>query len=131
MATKIQGVELPSTLRKSPPQAQRTYAKAKPNAAKEYGGGERARRTAYAALKNSFEKVGDHLEAKAQSGPSDAQSRQSAANKRAGKGETCGGVDVEHDTRKDLYQRAPAIGLPVRSTMKKNEIAGLLARRQA
>lgn len=56
--------ELPSTLRRSEAKAQRTFAKAHDAAAKEYGEGDRAHRVAYAALKHSFEKVGDHWEPK-------------------------------------------------------------------
>ena len=48
--------ELPSTLRKSPPKAQRTFAKAHDSAVKQYGEGERAHRVAYDALKHSFER---------------------------------------------------------------------------
>ena len=57
--------ELPSTLQKSAPKAQRTFAKAHDSAAKQYGEGERAHRVAYDALKHSYEKVGDHWEPKA------------------------------------------------------------------
>ena len=39
--------ELPSTLQKSSPKAQRTFAKAHDSAAEEYGEGERAHRVAY------------------------------------------------------------------------------------
>ena len=43
-------VKLPATLRRSPPKAQRTYSKTLENAEREYGSGERASRTAMAAL---------------------------------------------------------------------------------
>ncbi|MGI8535266.1 MAG: ChaB family protein, partial [Mycobacteriales bacterium] len=48
--------ELPSTLQRSPDKAQRTFAKAHDAAAEQYGEGERAHRTAYSAVKHSFEK---------------------------------------------------------------------------
>lgn len=54
--------ELPSTLRRSPAKAQRTFAKALDSAAAEYGSGRRASQTAYGALKHVFEKVGDHVQ---------------------------------------------------------------------
>ena len=54
--------ELPRTLRRSPPKAQRTWMKTHDAAVKTYGEGERAHRTAFASLKHSFEKVGDHWE---------------------------------------------------------------------
>ena len=65
--------ELPSTLGRSPAKAQRTYAKAHDSAAEQYGEGERAHRVAYAAVKHSYEKVGDHWEPKEKNGPSDEQ----------------------------------------------------------
>jgi cation transport regulator ChaB len=51
--------ELPSTLKRSPRKAQETFAQTHDSAVQEYGEGERAHRTAYAAVKHSFEKVGD------------------------------------------------------------------------
>jgi cation transport regulator ChaB len=57
--------ELPSTLRRSPKKAQRTFAKAHDSAAGEYGDEKRANQVAWAAVKHSFEKVGDHWEKKA------------------------------------------------------------------
>ena len=56
--------DLPRTIKRSPAKARRTYAKTLDNAVEEYGDGERAHRTAMAALKHSFEKVGDHWEPK-------------------------------------------------------------------
>jgi cation transport regulator ChaB len=67
--------ELPSTLQKSEAKAQRTFAKVHDAAADQYGEGERAHRTAYDALKHSYEKVGDHWEPKAEKGPSDSRAR--------------------------------------------------------
>jgi len=52
--------ELPDTLKRSPAKAQRTFAKTHDSAAQQYGEGERAHRTAYSALKHSYEKVDDH-----------------------------------------------------------------------
>ncbi len=71
--------ELPSTLKKSPAKAQRTWAKTYDSAADEYGDAERAARTAYGSLKHSFEKVGDHWEPKESPGPSDEQSEKGGA----------------------------------------------------
>jgi cation transport regulator ChaB len=61
--------ELPSTLKRSPARAQRTFSKTHDSAVDQYGEGERAHRTAYASLKHSFEKVGDHWEPKDDKGP--------------------------------------------------------------
>src|SRR3954454_20788326 len=52
--------ELPGTLKRSPKKAQRTWIEAHDSAVESYGEGERAHRTAFAAVKHSFEKVGDH-----------------------------------------------------------------------
>ena len=118
--------ELPSTLRKSPAKAQRTFTKAHDAAAKEYGEGERAHRTAYAALKHSFEKVGDHWEPKATKGPSDAQaSRSGAAARRARP--TAGGVDA-NASKAHLYDLAKRLGVEGRSRMTKPELVEALQR---
>ena len=74
--------ELPSTLQRSPKKARETWSKAHDSAVREYGEGQRAHRTAFAALKHSFEKVGDHWEPKGRKGPSDAQASRSAPSSR-------------------------------------------------
>lgn len=120
--------ELPSTLRRSPAKAQRTWAKAHDSAAKEYGEGERAHRVAYAALKHSFEKRGDHWEPKDEKGPSDPRSRNPRA--REGHGMTYGGVDVEGNSKDELYERAKSLGVSGRSQMSKGQLAEAIARKQ-
>ena len=122
--------ELPDTLKRSSAKAQRTFAKAHDAAAQEYGEGERAHRTAYAALKHSFEKVGDHWEPKDEKGPSDPRSTKSTAQKRRGEGETFGGVDVYGHTKAELYERARRLGIEGRSSMSKDELARAIAARQ-
>ena len=122
--------ELPDTLKRSPAKAQRTFAKAHDAAVEEYGEGERAHRTAYAALKHSFEKVGDHWEPKDEKGPSDPQARKSGAAARRGRGETYGGVDAEGNTKDELYDRARRLGVRGRSKMSKRELAKAVARKQ-
>src|SRR5581483_10845039 len=123
--------ELPDTLKRSSGKAQRTFAKAHDQAAERYGEGERAHRTAYAALKRTHERKGDRWVAKDVSGPSDPRSKQrSTAAKRAGRGETFGGVDAEGNTRQELYDRARRLGVEGRSRMSKRELARAIARRQ-
>ena len=56
--------DLPSTLKRSPKKAQETWSETHDSAVDSYGEGERAHRTAFASLKHSFEKVGDHWEPK-------------------------------------------------------------------
>lgn len=109
--------ELPETLKRSPEKAQRTFAKAYDSAAEEYDDEERAHRVAYSALKHSFEKVGDHWEAKESPGPSDEQ----AAGGRGTGGETAEGVDA-HASKKHLMDLARRLDVRGRSTMTKDEL---------
>ena len=123
--------ELPSTLKKSSAKAQRTFAKTHDSAADQYGEGERAHRTAYAALKHTHERKGDRWVAKDEKGPSDPRSKQrSTAAKRAGRGETYGGVDAEGNTKEELYDRARRLGIEGRSRMSKRELARAIGRKQ-
>ena len=122
--------ELPDTLKRSPKKAQRQFAKTHDSAAEQYGEGEQAHRTAYASLKHDFEKVGDHWEPKDEPGPSDPRSKKSTREKRAGKGETYGGVDVEGNTKQELYDRAKGLQIEGRSKMNKTELAKAIAQRQ-
>ena len=124
------GVDMPRTLLRSPPKAQRTYAKTMRSAEETYGGGERASRTALAALKHSFEKVGDHWETKDHKGPSDPQAARSGRAARESRRPTYGGVDAMGQSRDALYERAKALGIEGRSTMRKEELARAIARKQ-
>ena len=121
--------ELPSTLQRSPAKAQRTWSKAHDSAVETYGEGERAHRTAFSALKHSFEKVGDRWEPKDSKGPSDPQAAKSGTAARKG-GKTYGGVDVEGNSRDELYQRARKLGIKGASRMKKTELAEAIAKKQ-
>ncbi len=127
---KTKKEDLPSTLQRSPRNAQRTFAKALDSAHEEYRSEERAHRTAYSALKHSFEKVGDHWEEKSKKGPSDPQAKQRGKAARETPKETAGGVDVHGNTRAELYQRAKQAGVSGRSKMTKAELARAVARRE-
>src|ERR1700754_2138637 len=111
--------ELPSTLQRSDAKAQRTFAKAHDAAVEQYGEGERAHRVAYAALKHTHEKVGDHWEPKDKGakGPSDAQ----AAGGRHTSRETAGGVDA-NASKEHLYDIAKRLGISGRSSMSKEQL---------
>ena len=115
--------ELPSTLRRSPKQAQRTWIKTHDSAVDEYGEGERAHRTAFASLKHSYEKVGDHWEPKERPGPSDPQSARHDRAKQEHPSKTYGGVDLYGHTRKELYERAASLAIRGRSRMSKEQLA--------
>ena len=109
--------EMPRTLRRSSTRAQRTWAKTHDNAVKQYGEGERAHRTAFSALKHSFEKVGDHWEPKAKKGPSDRK----AAGGRGTRAETAEGVDA-NASKEHLLDVARRLDVTGRSRMTKAEL---------
>ena len=121
--------EMPATLKRSPAKAQRTWAKAHDSAVETYGEGERAHRTAFSALKHTFEKVGDRWQPKKEKGPSDPQAAKRGGAARKG-GKTFGGVDVVGNTKKTLYERAKALGVKGRSSMSKEELGEAIARKQ-
>jgi hypothetical protein len=117
--------ELPATLQRSPKKAQETWIKAHDNAVQEYGEGERSHRTAFGAVKHSFEKAGDHWEPKTggAKGPSDEQ----AARPRGESGESYGGVDA-NTSKEHLLKLARQLGVPGRSSMDKQELARAIQR---
>jgi hypothetical protein len=117
---------MPGTLKRSPKKAQRTYAKAHDAAVGEYGEGERAHRTALAAVKHSFEKVGDHWEPKDKKGPSDAK----AAGGRKTKAKTAGGVDA-NASKEHLRDVAKRLDISGRSKMKKAELVKAIQKANA
>ena len=121
--------DMPSTIQRSSAKAQRTWGKAHDSAVESYGEGERAHRTAFGALKHTHEKKGDRWVAKDEKGPSDSRSSGSTDDKRKGKGETFGGVDVEGNTKQDLYERAKKLDVPGRSRMSKEELARAISRK--
>ena len=122
--------ELPATLKRSPTKAQRTWVKTHDSAVDQYGEGERAHRTAFAAVKHSFEKVGDHWEPKDEKGPSDPQAAKGGRAARRGDAETFAGVDFYGNSKQELYRRAQELGVEGRSKMSKRELARAIARKQ-
>jgi cation transport regulator ChaB len=109
--------EIPSTLQRSDEKAQRTFAKAHDSAAEEYGDERRANQVAWAAVKHSYEKVGDHWEPKDEKGPSDAQAEGGRDTDR----ETKGGVNA-NATKSHLMDVAKRLDISGRSRMKKDEL---------
>jgi len=112
--------EMPSTLRRSPEKAQETWAKTHDSAVQTYGEGERAHRTAFSALKHSYEKVGDHWEPKDRKGPSDAQAARSTPSSRRSR-PTAGGVDA-NASKAHLMDLAKRLDVHGRSRMSKDEL---------
>jgi cation transport regulator ChaB len=120
---------MPGTIQRSPKHAQDIYEDTLESAEEQYGDGERAHRTAFASLKHSYEKVGDHWEPKDEKGPSDERAEQTGPGHR-NRGRTAGGVDVKGHTKDELYDRAKSLGVKGRSSMTKQELAEAIARKQ-
>ena len=119
--------ELPSTLERSPKHAQAIWSKAHDSAVKEYGEGERAHRTAFAALKHEYEKVGDHWEKKESSGPSDEQAEGGADRSEK---KTQEGVDA-NATKVHLLDVAKKLDISGRSSMNKDELIDAIKKANA
>jgi cation transport regulator ChaB len=109
--------ELPSTIERSDKHAQALWSKTHDSAVESYGEGERAHRTAFAALKHEYEKVGDHWERKDENGPSDEKAEGSVGSP----GKTAGGVDA-NATKDHLMDIARKLDISGRSSMKKDEL---------
>ena len=122
--------DLPGTLKRSPKKAQRTYAETLDSAEEQYDSEARAHQTAWAAVKHSFEKVGDHWEPKKRKGPSDPQAAKSGKAARKGTSKTYGGVDAAGNSKEELYERARKLGVKGRSRMTKAELAEAIGRKQ-
>jgi cation transport regulator ChaB len=116
--------ELPETLKKSSDKAQRTFTKVYDSAMDQYGDEERAHRVAFDALKHSYEKVGDHWEAKAEKGPSDERAESGGPNP---SGETAEGVDA-NASKEHLMHLAQRLDIHGRSTMTKDELVEALVK---
>src|SRR6476469_847377 len=128
-STATSRTELPSTLERSSKKAQETWLATHDAAVEQYGEGERAHRTAFASLKHSFEKVGDHWEEKPEKGPSDAQAARRGADARAHRddGDSAGGVDA-NASRTHLYGIAKRLDVKGRSRMTKGELVEAIQR---
>jgi ChaB/Rho termination factor, N-terminal domain len=111
--------EIPSTLQRSDEKAQRTFAKTHDSAVDSYGEGRRANQTAWAAVKHTHEKVGDHWEPKegGKKGPSDEQAEGGRDTNR----DTKGGVDA-NASKEHLMDVAKELDVSGRSSMKKDEL---------
>lgn len=109
--------ELPSTLARSDQKAQDTFSKVYDSALDQYHEEGRASRTAYSALKHTYEKVGDHWEPKDEPGPSDERAEMGGL----GDERTAGGVDA-NATKEHLYEVAQRLDIEGRSTMNKDEL---------
>lgn len=109
--------ELPSTLERSDKHAQALWSKTHDSAVESYGEGERAHRTAFAALKHEYEKIGDHWERKPEDGPSDEKAEGGVDSS----AETAGGVNAKA-TKDHLLDVSKRLGVAGRSRMTKDEL---------
>jgi hypothetical protein len=110
---------MPSTVERSDDKAKRTWVETYDSAMETYGDeGGRARRVAFAALKHTHEKVGDHWEPKGRKGPSDEQA---AGPGRRTNRPTAGGVDAKA-SKKHLMDVAKKLDITGRSSMRKDEL---------
>ncbi|HEX6419810.1 MAG TPA: ChaB family protein [Acidimicrobiales bacterium] len=119
--------DLPDTIQRSPAKARRTFAKALDSAHEQYDDESRAHRTAYAALKHSFEKKGDHWEPKDEKGPSDPQAAKGGRAARRSKTPTGGGKDVGA-TKAELMEQARKLDIEGRSKMSKDQLTRAVAK---
>ncbi|WP_243421062.1 ChaB family protein [Micromonospora globispora] len=113
--------EVPSTVARSDDKAVRTYKKTLESAEETYGGGERAHRTAFATLKHTHEKVGDHWEPKEHKGPSDAQAELGAPASLEHPRPTAEGVDA-NASKGHLDHVARKVGIDRPEDMEKDEL---------
>lgn len=118
---KNENKRLPATLARSPEKAQETYMHTLQSAEEVHGDGEAAHRIAFASLKHSFEKIGDHWEAKATPGPSDAQDAKRGVEAIKSDTPTAGGVDA-YASKAHLLDVAARLNIIGRSRMNKAQL---------
>ena len=112
---------LPATLKRSPAKAQATYMHTLESAEQDHGDGEAAHRIAFASLKHSFEKVGDHWEPKDEPGPSDDQDAKTGVEARTRPVKTAGGVDARA-SKAHLLEVATRLDISGRWAMSKADL---------
>ncbi len=113
--------DVPSTIARSDDKAVRTYKETLESAEDSYGDGERAHRAAYAALKHTHEKVGDHWEPKEEAGPSDPQAAQGTPDSRRHPRDTAEGVDT-NASKEHLVDVAKKVGVTGADHMRKQDL---------
>lgn len=116
---------LPSTLKRSPEKAQVTFVHTLEAAEEVHGDGEAAHRIAYASLKHSFEKVGDHWEPKAERGPSDDQDAKRGVEAQRSTTPTAGGVNARA-SKTHLLDLARRLDIRGRSGMTKEDLVSAI-----
>jgi cation transport regulator ChaB len=125
--------DMPRTIQRSDKHAQEIYGKTHDSAVETYGEGRRAHQTAFAALKHSYKKEGDHWVKKDHKGPSDPQAARGPETRPSSRDkprETAGGKEVPlTEWPKDaLYDEAKRRDISGRSGMSKDELVRALQR---
>ncbi len=119
--------DLPAPVARSEPHAQATFTEAHDSALQvrvHEGDEQYAHRVAYAALKHTYEKVGDRWEPQEQAGPSDPQAERTGPGQQR---ETYGGVDG-NASKRHLLELARKLDVKGRSTMDEAELARAIDR---
>jgi hypothetical protein len=122
--------DVPSTVARSDDKAVRTYKATLESAEETYDDAERAHRTAFAALKHTHEKVGDHWEPKDENGPSDQRAAQSTKDKLRRPAETAEGVDA-NASKAHLVEVARRVGVTGYSRMRKDDLVEAIRKANA
>lgn len=122
--------DVPSTVARSDDKAVRTYKKTLESAEESYGDGERAHRTAYASLKHTHEKVGDHWEPKEHKGPSDPQAALGTPASRDRSRPTAQGVDANASTG-HLEDVARRVGVEDPQNLDRDELVRAIEKANA
>ncbi|TYB98969.1 cation transport regulator ChaB [Micromonospora sp. WP24] len=122
--------DVPSTIARSDDKAVRTYKKTLESAEETYGDGERAHRTAYASLKHTHEKVGDHWEPKERPGPSDPQAELGTPASRDRTRPTAQGVDA-NASRDHLEDVARRVGVEDPQRLGKGDLVRAIEKANA
>ena len=117
--------DVPSTIARSDDKAVRTFKKTLESSEETYGGGERARRAAFASLKHTHEKIGDHWEPKERKGPSDPEAARGAPEAIARPLPTAQGVDA-NASKGHLDEVARKVGIQRPETIAKSDLIGAI-----
>ena len=116
--------ELPATIERSDPKAQRTFAKAHDSAAEEYGDEQRAHQVAYCRAQAHPREGRGPLAAQ---GPQRPLGRRALRAAGAARPTTAGGVDA-NASKKHLQAVARELDIRGRSTMTKDELVEAIGR---
>lgn len=117
--------QVPSTVQRSDDKAERTWEKTYDSALETYDDdGGRAHRVAFAALKHTHEKVGDHWEPKEEYGPSDERAAVGGLDSDR---PTAGGVDA-NASKQHLLEVAKRLDVTGRSSMTKDELVDAIGK---